>query len=91
MSYGVVTVGTAITVVLNENANRISFLITNDGSNNLYLGQDINMTTANAGIKIGNNSTFSDESNEAGKCWLGSVYGITNTATTLVRYWEKNQ
>ena len=91
MSYGVVTVGTAVTLVLDGNANRVSFLISNDGSNNLYLGQDVNVTTANAGVNLTNGSSFSDESNEAGKCWLGTVYGITNTATTSVRYWDKNQ
>ena len=91
MSYGVVTVGTGIISILNENVNRISFIISNEGSNNLYLGQDANVTTANAGINLSNNASFSDESNEAGKCWLGAIYGITNTATTLVRYWEKEQ
>ena len=88
MSYGVVTVGTAATLIVAENPNRIEINIQNTGTYNLWLGQDANVTTATGGIVLGENASYSTESSEAGKCWLGNFYAVTNTANVTANYWE---
>jgi hypothetical protein len=89
MSYSQVTVGSTTTLVLAANANRHSLLIQNISTPKLYLGQDSTLSTATGAAVLITYGSFSDESNGAGKCWPGAIYGIADDSTTIAGVWEE--
>lgn len=91
MSYGQVTLTTATSLVIAANPKRISFVVENLGTPRLFLGLDAALTTATGGVVLITNGSYTDEANDAGKCWLGGVYGVvesTTNVTTKASYLE---
>jgi len=90
MGYGFVSVGTAATLILADNTQRLSVVIQNGGSNNLFIGQDASVTTANTIYLVTNGSLTEDSSGT--KMYCGPFYGISaGTGTTMAYYWEKTR
>ena len=88
MSYGSVTVGTGSAIlIVAQNVDRKSLIITNEGSSKVYLGSDSSITTATT-ISLSANSTYTEDSGGQ-RTYLGDIYGISEDATNDVRYWEK--
>lgn len=80
--YGTVTIGATAALIKAGRAPRNSILIQNvHASNNLFIGLDSSVTTAN-GIKIaaGQSMQFTDSGSE--------IYGIASAAGTDVRWME---
>jgi len=88
---GLISVTTAVTLLIAENADRINLTITNRGPSNLYIGQVSTMTSSNAGIYLPTVAAYSTESNDSGRCWLGAFYAVTDSAGASVNYWEVTQ
>ena len=93
MGYGAVTVGTgSAVVVVSANTLRLSFIIVNNGSSKIYLGDNSSVTTA-TGLPIEDISSsggyFEDGSSQ--KCYLGDCYAISEDGTNDVRFWERTR
>lgn len=88
MSYGNATVpsGSAILIVA-QNVDRKSLIITNEGSSKIFLGSDSFITSANA-ISLKSGATYTEDSGGQ-RMYLGDIYGISEDATNDIRYWEK--
>lgn len=83
-SYNTVPVQTSATVILAPNNGRRGFVIKNQGSNNLYIGMDANVSSSNGFLLFPQDSWDLNGS----RCWRGAVYGIAVTSSNDVRYWE---
>lgn len=82
MPTGRVMVGTTVTLIRTANANRISILIRNTGSDNLYIGPDNNLTI-DEGMEIRPNESWSSET------FVGALYGISDGSSLDIRYMEE--
>lgn len=81
MNDGTVNVLTSATSIKSSNSNRISIQIRNDGSNTVYIGDDVSVTTSNGyPIRAGETLEIGD--------YYGAIYGIADTSTTAVSYME---
>ncbi len=78
--------GTAILIVA-QNVNRKSIIITNEGSSKVYLGDNSSITSASA-ISIESSGKYTEDSGGQ-KMFLGDIYGISEDSTNDVRYWER--
>lgn len=88
MSYGAKSVGTSATLIVNANSRRRVLLLTNNNDTGVcYLGPDGAVTTS-SGTPLYENQTRGDTKDFG--CWLGPVYGITDsdTGTVDIRFWE---
>lgn len=90
MSYNTVTVAATATKILSVNSARTSYIIQNVGTENLYIGQDASITTANA-IKLVPDGSITEDGSSSGKLWMGDVYGIVAVGTSDARYWERQR
>jgi hypothetical protein len=88
MAYGSINVGTgsAILVVPN-NTNRKSIIITNEGDSKIYLGNDSSITSSST-ISIESGGKFTEDSGGQ-RMFLGDIYAISEDSTNDVRYWER--
>jgi hypothetical protein len=86
--YNTVTVGNTATLIIGDNAKRLSLIITNVGTPTIYVGQDANVTTAN-GIPIVQYGSLKEDSGGQ-KVYCGPFYGICATSSD-VRYWERER
>ena len=86
------TIGTTTTLLVDANPARISILITNNGSRNLYLGQDASVGTAgaNGGILLVANGSYAEDGGTKGM-YNGPFYAIAGSASTDVAYWERTR
>jgi len=90
MGYGSVSVGTGnATLILAANSQRLSLIIVNGGSNNLYVGQDAGVTTANT-VFIVPNGTLTEDSGGT-KMYCGPFYGCSAGTATTADYWERTR
>ena len=81
-TYGAVSVANTATLIKAANASRKSLFIQNLGSDNLYIGNDNSVTTANAGAKIVPGAAM-----EFAFC-TSAIYGISDGANIDTRYFE---
>jgi len=82
-TYATVSIGTSAGVIKAANGDRKQITIENvHASNDLYIGGDASVTTAN-GIKIPAGGTFTTDA------YTGAFYGIASGAATDVRYFEE--
>jgi hypothetical protein len=86
MAYNRVVIGTTATKIVSVNANRQSLIITNVGTEDVYLGPDSSLTSSIGIPLVQYGSITEDRPN--GQMWLGDVYGIAGAAGE-VRYWER--
>ena len=88
MAYGAVSVGATPTLIIPNNVQRHSIVITNeDATLTVYFGPDTSISTANApGIKPGAN--FCEDSG-ATNTWKGPIYGIVSAGNATVKWWER--
>ena len=78
--------GTA-TKIVSANAGRISVMISNLGTQTVYIGKDSSITAGEEPFLLQNGSFCED--NSGGRMWKGDIYGITTTSTSDVVYWER--
>lgn len=88
MAYGYVSVGTAATLILADNPQRLSLIIINSGSNRVHIAQDASITTASPYLLQDGSLT---EDNGGTKMYCGPFYGITTAGTSVVYYWERTR
>lgn len=84
-SYNAVTVTTAATQILTASSGRRGFVITNNGSNIIYIGFDSSVLST-TGIQIMPQDKF-EQSNEHA-VFKGAIWGITASSSSDVRYWD---
>lgn len=89
MAFNTVTVGTTATKIVDANSLRQSLLIENEGSVTVFLGPDNTVTTAN-GIGLRSCGTIA-ESNDGTKIHMDAYWGIVESGTADVRYWERTR
>ena len=75
MGYGTVTVGSSTAIlVLAQNTNRKSVIITNEGDYKIYLGDDSSVDST-TGISIESGGKFAEDSGGT-RVYLGDYYAI---------------
>jgi hypothetical protein len=86
------TVSTVSAELVAANPQRISILITNNGSTNLYLGQTVSVSTAgvNGGIKLITNGTYAEDGGSKGM-YNGPIFAIAGVSSTDVAVWERTR
>lgn len=84
------TIGTTATLLVDANPARISLIITNNGSSNLYLGQTASVGTAgaNGGILLAEKGNYCEDGGTKGM-YNGPFYAIAGSVSTTVAYWER--
>lgn len=87
MAYNTVTVTSSPTLIIAPNTARNSIIVTNFSSTVCYIGQDVNVTTAN-GIQLNQNDVITD-SNTGTKGYCGPYYGVVAMGSADIRYWER--
>lgn len=87
MAYNTVTVTTSATLIITANTQRLSLIIENTGTQDLYIGQDALVTTSN-GILLEEGDILSEDASGTNQ-YKGPYYGIVGTSTSDVRYWER--
>ena len=86
MTFGLVTITTAATLILPENLYRQSLIIVNGGSDRVHFGPTATITTA-CPYLIPDGSFV--EGTEGSRVYLGAFYGITTGGTAKIHYWER--
>lgn len=89
MAYTTVTVTNAATLIVAANTQRLSLIVVNTGTPTVYIGQDESVTAAN-GVPIKTDGNLTED-NGGTKMYCGPIYGITASATSDVRYWERTR
>ena len=83
-----VTIGTGTAaLIVASNHKRKSLIITNEGSSKVYLGGDSSVTSATS-ISLNSDGKHTEDSGGQ-RMYLGDFYGISEDATNVVRYWER--
>lgn len=83
-SFGSSTVSIASTQILLPNNGRRVFVIHNNGSNIIYVGLDSTvLSTSGIGILPQDKWVMN-----GAQMWQGSVWGITSSGSSDVRYWD---
>jgi hypothetical protein len=92
MGSAAATVTTVSAELVAANPQRISLIITNNGTSNLFLGQTSSVDTAgtNAGIKLIANGTYAEDGGTKGM-YNGPVFAIAGSASTTAAVWERER
>lgn len=85
MSYGSVNVLTTATLIVPANARRRSVSLVNNSESTVFIGPDTSILTTDA-LPLFSMQTR-DETRDP-ETWLGPIYGIVDTGTAEVRWWE---
>lgn len=82
-TYGVSTIGTSNSQVITADDNTTGWMIQadHDNTDDIYLGDDNSLTTANAGHRLKAGAAI-------GWDFRGDVYAISGSASQKVRYWK---
>jgi len=88
MGYGSVNIGATPTLIVTDNAKRLSIILINGGSDRVHFGQDASITTACPYI-IPDGSFVEDSGGT--KMYCGPFYGITTGGTATLYYWERER
>lgn len=83
------TIGTAATLLIPANTERLSVIISVIGDGGLFLDENSTMTTSD-GILVAGSSNLTEDSGGQ-RVYLGPYYGATSSGTTEVRYWERTR
>lgn len=84
-SNGAISVTATPTVVLAARGRRQGLIVQNKGTQDVYYGPDISITTANTvSIPAGGYLNMSDKKG----LWRGTLYGVVASGTADVRFWE---
>ena len=86
MTFGLVTVTSAATLILANNTSRQSLIIVNGGSDRVHFGPSASITTACPYLIPDGSFT---EGTEGSVVYKGDFYGITTGGTAVVYYWER--
>jgi hypothetical protein len=90
MGYDTVSIATNTAVmIVAENVNRHSIIITNIGTGAAFVAPDASVTSAN-GTKIITNGSITEDSGGA-KIYYGAYYAIAGSVGTTVTYWERTR
>ena len=87
MAYGSKTITTNATLIADASTARHSIVISNAGSNIVYIGPDSSVTTSN-GIPLQPDSIWDADSGGV-KLYMGAFYAIVASGTSDIRYWER--
>lgn len=90
MSYNSVTITDSATLIVGPNPDRISIIITNNSSSDIYLGEDSSVTASNGSVLKATTGSFAEDSGGT-KCYVGPYYGIVGSGTANLRYWERTR
>jgi len=82
-----VSVGTTPTLIIPVNARRTSFYLLNNGTNEMYIGENSSVTVA-TGFPLAAASQVSED--EGSNVYKGDIYGIVAAGTEEARYWERD-
>ena len=82
-----ISVTSTATLILADNPQRLSLIITNNGSSTVYIGQT-NTVTSTTGVPLQADSILTEDSGGT-KMYCGPIWGITDTGTADVRVWER--
>jgi hypothetical protein len=91
MAFGSVSVTDAsASLVVAPNTDRISILIANEGSSEVYIGPNDTVTDAN-GLPVLANGTLTEDSGGT-KMYTGPIYARCSTGeSATVKYWERER
>lgn len=90
MGYGNVTVGSGTaTLVVPANTQRLSLIITNNGSSSIYVGDDP-LVSSTTGITIESGGNYTEDSGGQ-RTYLGDYYAISEDSTNEIHYWERER
>lgn len=92
MGFATVTVGTASTLIVGVNPERISLAITNNGAGTVFLAPSSSVTTSGVlqGIKLVSGGTLTEDAGNKG-LYCGDYYGISSDGTNAIAYWERTR
>ena len=88
MGYGTINVKLVATLILDNNTQRISTLLVNQGPSTVFIGPDTSITTANA-ISIASGSNLTEDSG-GDRMYVGPYYAISVSESNL-GYWERTR
>ena len=81
-----ITVTTTATRLLTANTARTSFLMVNNGSASVFIGENNTVTTSN-GLPIASGGQLAED--RGVRLYLGDVFGIVASGTEDMRVWER--
>ena len=84
-----VTVTNSATLIVSDNPQRLSLIISNTGTPTVYIGQTSAVTPSD-GVPLMTNATLTEDSGGT-KVYCGPIYGITASSTSDVRTWERTR
>ena len=87
MSYGTITITTSPTLIVGPTSFRNSIIMSNVGSQPVYIGPDDSITTAD-GMPLYESAYWNHDTGGT-KSYMGPYYGIVVSGTGEVRYWER--
>lgn len=86
-NYNKVSVKDTATLIVAANSKRRNITIANNGTNDVFIGSDTAVTTAN-GLPVFGGSTR--DSSKVSEWYAGDIYGIVAIDQTGdIRYWEE--
>jgi len=90
MKYGQTTVTDTATLIISDNCRRTEIILTNNNDDDVtvYIGMDENVTVDNGTPFYGNQSR--GHARGFGT-YLGPIWGIVESGSCDVRYWETTQ
>ena len=89
MGFNTVTVTTTATKLVAANTLRESILLTQITDTTIYVGPDDTVTSSN-GFPL-KQWDIMNENNSGTKVYMGDIYGIVDSSTADVRYWERTR
>jgi len=85
-----VTIGTATTLIVEANPQRLSLIISVVGAGGLFLGETASMDSSTGILIPGGGGSYAEDSGGQ-RTYLGPYYGVTSSGTTDIRYWERER
>lgn len=87
--YNTVSVANTATLIVGDNPQRLSLIVVNASTANVYIGQDALVTTANGTLIVAEGNLTEDSGGT--KMYCGPIYGITPNSNADIRYWERER
>ncbi len=84
-----VTIGTAPTLIVEANEQRLSIIIYNVGPSGVFYGQTSSISTADSPC-LATGASFEEDSGGT-KLYTGPFYGIASSGTSDIRVWERTR
>ena len=90
MAFAAVSVDNSATLILAQNAQRQSVVLTNESTTVTVFLASTNSITASNAPSLRPGGTFTED-NSGGRMYKGDIYGRTSSGTADVRVWERLQ